>query len=96
MDENNLSIISESLDARMLRDKPLQPGFDLNQEIDQLQRTYIRRALQQGQNHKQTAAELLGFRSYQALDSRMKSLGMKTNRRMPGRDPTIKKDSSAD
>ena len=54
--------------------KPIGRNFNLNTEIEAIQKRYISRALKQADNNKAAAARLLGFKSYQALDSRMNSL----------------------
>jgi len=57
-----------------LGEKSLGAGFDLKKEIDNFQRDYIKRALRQAHGQKKVAANLLGMKSYQALDSKMKAL----------------------
>ena len=56
--------------------KPIGKNFNLNTEIEAIQKKYITHALKQADNNKAAAARLLGFKSYQALDSRMSSLRM--------------------
>ncbi len=48
----------------------------MKKEVAELQMDYIRRAIKQADGKKSEAAKLLGLRSYQALDTKMKSLGM--------------------
>ena len=64
--------------------RPLGEGFRLNDVLDEVQRHYIQKARIESNGMKNRAAELLGFKSYQALDSRMKSLGLEWPSRRRG------------
>ena len=77
IEKNDLPIITSGKDTALLRKMPLVQGFNMKNEIDKLQRDYIERALKQADNKKTDAAKALGLGSYQALDTKMKSLGMK-------------------
>ena len=76
IEKGDLSIISSRPSIADLKEKPLGNGFDMKKEIDILQRDYIKRAMKQANGQKTVAAELLGIKSYQALDSKMRALGM--------------------
>ena len=76
IEKNDLPIITGGKSTIQLRKIPLGTGFDLKKEVAELQRDYIRRAIKQADGKKSEAAKLLGLRSYQALDTKMKSLGM--------------------
>lgn len=58
------------------RNAPLEAKFNLNAQVNELQKDYINRAMTQANGKKSLAAKLLGLKSYQTLDSRMKALGM--------------------
>jgi transcriptional regulator with GAF, ATPase, and Fis domain len=56
----------------------LGDGFDIDEHLDEIHRTLLRRAMSQGGNVKKRAAELLGVKNYQTLDARLKRLGIET------------------
>ena len=60
-------------DAGVL-DRPLTPGFQLQDVLDEVSKTYLSRALRQAEGRKSVAARLLGFSSYQTLDNRLARL----------------------
>lgn len=62
-------------DAGLL-DRPLTPGFQLQDVLDDVSRIYMSRALKQTEGRKSAAAKLLGFSNYQTLDNRMSKLQM--------------------
>ena len=62
-------------DASLL-DRPLTPGFQLQDVLDDVSRIYMSRALKQTEGRKSAAAKLLGFSNYQTLDNRMSKLQM--------------------
>ena len=62
-------------DAGLL-DRPLTPGFQLQDVLDDVSRIYMGRALKQTEGRKSAAAKLLGFSNYQTLDNRMSKLQM--------------------
>lgn len=51
-------------------------GFDLDEHLRSIQRTYIRRALAQANGVKAEAARLLGIKSHQTLSAQMYRLGI--------------------
>ncbi|SIR51407.1 sigma-54-dependent Fis family transcriptional regulator [Pseudacidovorax sp. RU35E] len=57
-------------------DRPLTPGFSLQDVLDEVSRSYITRALEQARGVKTAAARLVGLSSFQTLDNRMTQLGM--------------------
>ena len=59
-----------------LLDRPLAPGFQLQDVLDDVSRIYMSRALKQAEGRKSAAAKLLGFSNYQTLDNRMGKLQM--------------------
>ncbi|WP_345944709.1 sigma-54 dependent transcriptional regulator [Variovorax sp. dw_954] len=62
-------------DASLL-DRPLTPGFQLQEVLDDVSRAYLSRALKQAEGRKSAAARLLGFSNYQTLDNRLAKLQM--------------------
>jgi DNA-binding NtrC family response regulator len=52
----------------------LGDGFSLDAAVDELQKHYIKRALEEAHGVKAKAARLLGIENYQTLDARMKKL----------------------
>ena len=54
----------------------LGDGFDIDEHLDEIHRTLLRRAMSQSGNVKKRAAELLGVKNYQTLDARLKRLGI--------------------
>jgi len=52
----------------------LGDGFDIDEHLDEIHRTLLRRAMNQSGNVKKRAAELLGVKNYQTLDARLKRL----------------------
>ena len=57
-------------------DRPLSPGFQLQEVLDDVSRIYMSRALRQTAGQKSTAATLLGFSSHQTLHNWMTKLQM--------------------
>jgi DNA-binding NtrC family response regulator len=60
-------------DAGLL-DRPMIPGFQLQEVLDDVSRIYMNRALKQTDGRKSAAAKLLGFSNYQTLDNRLAKL----------------------
>jgi transcriptional regulator with PAS, ATPase and Fis domain len=58
-------------------DQPLGDGFSLEKHLQDIQRQYLRRALEETGGVKTRAAELLGIANYQTLDAQLKRLGVK-------------------
>ena len=56
--------------------RPLGDGFDLDEHLNNLQRSYLRRAMEEANGVKSAAARLLGMSSYQTLDAQLKRLGV--------------------
>ena len=54
--------------------RPLGEGLDLPELLASVERSYIERALEETSGNKTEAARLLGYKSYQALDYRLKKL----------------------
>jgi DNA-binding NtrC family response regulator len=54
--------------------RPLGGGFSLEQHLQELQRHYLRRAMEESGGVKRRAAELLGMNNYQTLDAQLKRL----------------------
>jgi DNA-binding NtrC family response regulator len=59
-----------------LRELPLGDGFSLERHLEEIQRHYLRRALEEAGGVKRQAARLLGYRNYQTLDAQLKRLGI--------------------
>jgi DNA-binding NtrC family response regulator len=57
-------------------DQPLGDGFSLESHLQDIQRDYLRRAMQEAGGVKTRAAELLGIANYQTLDAQLKRLGV--------------------
>lgn len=65
-----------------LLDQPLVPGFNLQNVLDEVTRTYLARALKQAGGRKSVAASLLGFANYQTLDNRMRKVDLTPDRQI--------------
>ena len=57
----------------------LGDGFNIDEHLDEIHRTLLRRAMNQSGNVKKLAAELLGVKNYQTLDARLKRLNVKSS-----------------
>lgn len=55
---------------------PLGDDFNLETHLAEVQRHFLRRAMQEAKGVKTRAAKLLGLKSYQALDAQLKRLGV--------------------
>jgi DNA-binding NtrC family response regulator len=55
---------------------PLGEGFSLECHLEEVQRHYLRRAMEQAAGVKRRAAELLGYRHYQTLAAQLERLGI--------------------
>ena len=64
------------LDGSRRDEGPIEEGFSLDERVRQLERDYIRRALDQTGQNKSAAAKLLGYASYQRLDACRQRLGL--------------------
>jgi DNA-binding NtrC family response regulator len=58
------------------REPPLGDGFSLERHLEEVQRRYLRRAMEQAGGVKRRAAELLGYRHYQTLAAQLERLGV--------------------
>ncbi|MFM8250531.1 MAG: sigma-54 interaction domain-containing protein [Planctomycetota bacterium] len=58
---------------------PLGDGFNLEEHMNQIQRSYLKRAMQEAGGVKARAARLLGIKSYQTLDAQLKRLDLDSN-----------------
>ena len=55
-------------------DRPLGDGFDLEEYLNEIQRHYLRRAMEDARGVKAQAARMLGMKNYQTLDAQLKRL----------------------
>ena len=62
-------------------DHPLGDGFGMENHLQDIQRHYLRRAMEEAGGVKTRAAELLGIANYQTLDAQLKRLGVKWSKR---------------
>jgi transcriptional regulator with GAF, ATPase, and Fis domain len=56
---------------------PLGDGFSLERHLEEVQRRYLRRAMEQAGGVKRRAADLLGYRHYQTLAAQLERLGIR-------------------
>jgi DNA-binding NtrC family response regulator len=54
--------------------QPLGDGFNLTRHLEEIQRHYLQRAMEEAQGVKSRAAALLDIRNYQTLDAQLKRL----------------------
>ena len=59
-----------------LLELPLGEGFSLEKHLEEIQRHYLRRAMEEAGGVKKRAAELLGYRNYQTLAAQLERLGV--------------------
>jgi DNA-binding NtrC family response regulator len=59
-----------------LHDIPLGGGFSLDNYLDEIQRRFLTRAMDEAGGVKKKAGELLGFENYQTLSNRLKALDL--------------------
>jgi two-component system response regulator PilR (NtrC family) len=52
-------------------------GFSLQRHLEEIQRHYLRRAMEQAGGVQRRAAELLGYRNYQTLAAQLERLGVR-------------------
>jgi len=57
-------------------ERPLGDGFDLEAHLAEIQRHFLRRAMQESNGVKTRAARLLGMKNYQTLDAQLKRLNV--------------------
>jgi DNA-binding NtrC family response regulator len=53
-------------------ERPIGDGFDLEEYLKEIQRSYLRRAMEEAKGVKVHAARLLGMKNYQTLDAQLK------------------------
>jgi DNA-binding NtrC family response regulator len=63
--------------ASRVMDRPLGDGFDLEEHLNDVQGSYLRRAMGEAHGVKAKAARLLGMKNYQTLDAQLKRLNVK-------------------
>jgi DNA-binding NtrC family response regulator len=59
-----------------LREIALGDGFSLERHLEEIQRHYLQRAMEEADGVKRRAAELLGYRHYQTLAAQLERLGI--------------------
>lgn len=62
-----------------IADAPIGDGFNLEEHLNEVQRQYLRRAMEEVHGVKAQAAKLLGYKNYQTLDAQLKRLKVKGN-----------------
>lgn len=62
--------------AESVLDQPLGDGFSLQKLLEDIQRQYLDRAMEEARGVKKRAAELLGIMNYQTLDAQIKRLNV--------------------
>ncbi len=60
-------------------ERPLGEGFALEEHLTNIQKHYLRRAMEEARGIKTEAARLLGIGNYQTLDAQLKRLDVKGN-----------------
>jgi hypothetical protein len=56
---------------------PLGNGFSLQRYLEEIQRHYLRRAMEEAGGVQRWAAELLGYRNYQTPAAQLDRLGVR-------------------
>ena len=56
------------------QNRPLGGGLDLEEHLNDIRRSYLRRAMKEARGVKVKAARLLGMKNYQTLDAQLKRL----------------------
>ena len=59
-----------------LTDLPLGEDFELENHLNSIEKAYVRRAMEEARGVKARAAKLLGLKTYQTLDGKLKRLGV--------------------
>ena len=75
-DDARASLLQVQPAGRSPFERPLTQGFDLQELLDEISKTYIDRALSQSGHRKTAAARMLGFANHQTLGNWMKRLGI--------------------
>ena len=65
---------AEAAGRAPLLDRPIGDGFNLEEYLNDIQRSYLRRAMEEAHGVKAHAARLLGVKNYQTLDAQLKRL----------------------
>lgn len=68
---------SQERGVKDFSDLPLGDGFNLEEHLNTIQAQYLQRAMREAGGIKTKAAQLLGLKSYQAMDAQIKRLGVK-------------------
>lgn len=71
-----LSDVPEGSAHRDTTEQTLGSGFDLTRHLDDVERSLLERAREESKGVKKRAAELLGLKTYQTLDGKLKRLGV--------------------
>ncbi len=66
-------------------DKPLGDGFDLEAYLNEIRKRYLVRAMQQANDVKNRAVELLGYNSHQVLTGHLIRHGLEAQKKKPAR-----------
>jgi transcriptional regulator with PAS, ATPase and Fis domain len=75
-----LGEMTDSLDHKSQSlNRPLGDGFELEAYLNEIQRSYLRRAMEEAKGIKAQAARLLGMKNYQTLDAQLKRLQVPGN-----------------
>lgn len=67
-------------EAKYVSDVPIGDGFSIKQHLEEVQRQFITRAMEESDGVLVKAAKLLGIDKYQTLDAQLKRLGVDKNR----------------
>jgi DNA-binding NtrC family response regulator len=62
--------------ATAILERPIGDEFDLEEYLNDIQRSYLRRAMEEARGVKARAARLLGMKNYQTLDAQLKRLAV--------------------
>lgn len=75
-----LGELSEGLrNSVAILDRPIGDEFNLEEYLNDVQRSYLRRAMEEARGVKAKAARLLGMKNYQTLDAQLKRLKVTGN-----------------
>ena len=69
-------MVAEENSGGDVLEQPLGEAFSLQEHLNEIQRHYLRRAMQQAGGVKTRAAKLLGIPNYQTLDAQLKRLNV--------------------
>jgi transcriptional regulator with GAF, ATPase, and Fis domain len=65
---------ADDIHADAILDRPIGDEFDLEEYLNDIHRSYLRRAMEEAKGVKVRAARLLGMKNYQTLDAQLKRL----------------------